>query len=249
MELLQGPMSLIILGSLGLSHIFQNNPRHTMDAIPVDVCVKGMIVAAFSTWKKLQIEPNDVPVINAASAKCIKYHMMTMDLTRMAKETPSSNRFGIPSVVFTNCFFYAWIVRIMRQIMPALIVDGILVLSGKKPMLTKVQRILFNAERSLRYFYTHDFKFDHFNFIDLNLDIPKQEKDEFSINERYVSDDYSYYRNTILACRKVLLQETDEDMELARRRYPYISAITRLIHVFYLFLFYKILKVLFNRVF
>jgi alcohol-forming fatty acyl-CoA reductase len=242
-------MSLIILGTLGLSHVLLNNPRHTLDAVPVDVCVKGMIVAPFSTWKKLQIEPNDVPIINAASTKCIKYYTMTMDLTRMAKETPSSNRFGVPSVVFTSCFVYAWIIRILRHIMPALIVDGILVLSGKKPKLMKIQRILFNAERSLRYFYTHDFKFEYFNFIDLNLDIPKQEKDEFGINDRFVGSDYSYYTKTILACRKVLLRETDEDIELAKRRYPYIVAITRLIHVFYLFLFYKILKTLFNWVF
>jgi hypothetical protein len=249
MEVLQGPMSLIILGTLGLSHMIQNNERHTLDAIPVDVCVKGMIVAAFSTWKQLQIEPKVVPIINAASAKCIRYHMMTMDLARMAKETPSSYRFGIPSVVFTNCSFYAWFIRIFRHLMPALLVDGILILLGKKPKLMKVQRILFNAERSLRYFYKHDFKFDNFNFIDLNLDIPKQEKDEFSINERYVSNDYTYYTTTILTCRKVLLRETDQDIELARRRYPYMFAITRLIHVCYIFLLFKVLKFLFNRMF
>ena len=237
-------MAIVLVGALGLNHVLECDGRHIMDVIPVDVCVKGMIVAAFSTWKKLQINEEEILVLNAASIKLASYNSMRIDLKTITKEAPSVNMFGIPHITYTNCVYYACLIRLFRNILPALFVDGILKIMGKKPILMKLQRILMNAENSVGYFFKHNFRFDNFNFIDLNLDIPTQEKDEFSVANKYIDNYRSFYINAIKTSRKVLLGESDSDEIIAKRRYPYIYTITRLINLIFIFICYKLIKLL-----
>lgn len=237
-------MAIVLVGALGLNHVLECDGRHIMDVIPVDVCVKGMIVAAFSTWKKLQTDAENIPVMNAASIKLATYNSMKIDMEAITKAAPSVNMFGVPHITYTTCVYYASLIRLFRSILPALFVDGILKIMGKKPKLMKVQRILMNAENSLSHFFKHNFKFDNFNFIDLNLDIPAVEKDEFSVNNKYVDNYRSFYINAIKTSRKVLLGESDMDEMIARRRYPYMYIITRLINLIFIFICYKLIKLL-----
>jgi hypothetical protein len=46
---------------------------------------------------------------------------------------PSMQCVGIPSMTFTKCVFYAWLLRIFRNLIPALILDALLLVSGNKP--------------------------------------------------------------------------------------------------------------------
>jgi alcohol-forming fatty acyl-CoA reductase len=240
-----GPMALIFVGALGLNHVTTCDGNSALDVIPVDICVKGLIVSPFSYWKKEQ--KDKIPIFNAASIKVLTYNSMAMDISLLARLVPSVNMFGLPHITYTTCVYYAWLIRIFRNILPALILDGILKITGNKPKLMKIQRIKVNAENALQYFYQHNFRFNHFNFIDLNLDIPAHEKDEFSINDKYVMNNRTFYVNALRTCKKVLLKETEQDEEIARKRYPYIYVITRTIHLLFLYTCYKVLQFVFNR--
>lgn len=133
-DTLNGPMSLTMVGALGLVHIVPLRGHHHLDVVPVDICVKGMIVSAFKTWKDVNAleSTNEIPVINAASIKLITYDSLTFEIDRLTQKHPSINSFGLPSVTFTMCPFYASLIRGFRQILPAVIVDGILKLTGNK---------------------------------------------------------------------------------------------------------------------
>lgn len=128
---LNGPMGLVLVGALAISHVVNLDGRNKMDVVPVDLCVKGMIIASWKVWKDNAVD--DIPIYNAASIKHVSYNSMCLDMRKMTREIISVNMFGIPSVTFTTCFWYAWIIRIFRNIIPALMVDGILKLTGNKP--------------------------------------------------------------------------------------------------------------------
>lgn len=108
----------------------------------------------------------------------------------------------------------------------------------------KVQRLIANSNASLGYFYSHTFKFDNFNFIDLNNSIPKHEIDEFCIAEKVFSNT-ELYGKTLACCLKYVLGETKQHAAIAKARFPKIYFITRTIHAIVLFtvfkLFYKCL--------
>jgi len=76
---------------------------------------------------------SEIPIFNAASIKFVTYTGMTYGLQQMVREIHSANQFGIPNMTFTECVYYAWMIRIFRCLIPALIVDGIANLMGGKP--------------------------------------------------------------------------------------------------------------------
>lgn len=130
----QGPMGLVAVTTTAVSHV--NNIRDTdeLDIIPVDICVKGMIIAAWKQWRDQQnLLASEMPIYNATSVKVCSYNSMMMSLTDSTEKYPPIKLFGIPSMTMTKCVFYAWIIRIFRCILPALIVDGFLKLTGNKP--------------------------------------------------------------------------------------------------------------------
>lgn len=119
-----------MVGAIGVNNVVGIKGSREMNMVPVDICVKGLIIASYNIWKdKLQM---DVPVYNAASIKLVTYLSM-MDVSKRIQEAPSMKAIGPPNVTFTSCVYYAWLVRIFRNIIPAIILDGLLCISGQKP--------------------------------------------------------------------------------------------------------------------
>lgn len=130
---LNGPMGLIMAGAIGLNHTMNVSPSNILNMIPVDICVKGLIVASFKAWKeRASLQASEVPVYNAASVKFVSYNSLTL-CYEVAKKNPSMKMIGSPHVIFTGCWYYAWLVRIFRNLIPALILDGLLLMTKKKP--------------------------------------------------------------------------------------------------------------------
>lgn len=53
---LNGPMGLVLTAAIGLNHVTLCNGQNEMNVIPVDICAKGMIIAAWKVWKDRQVE-------------------------------------------------------------------------------------------------------------------------------------------------------------------------------------------------
>jgi hypothetical protein len=96
--------------------------------------------------------------------------------------------------------------------------------------LMKTMRTIYNADTSLEHFCSHNFKFSNINFIDLNRMIAPQEMDEFGINERISSNLKLYYEGFSMSL-KILFGETEQDAEVARKRYPRIYFAMKSIHI------------------
>lgn len=112
----------------------------------------------------------------------------------------------------------------------------------------KVQRTLYIAAVSLKHFYSRNFSFDNFNFVDLSKSLLPHEKDEFALTERVFANQTLYEASYKLTLR-VIFHETPADEELARKRYPYIYVFVRTMQgiVFFtaLKIVYKLLLTLF----
>lgn len=48
---LNGPMGLIFVTALAINHVVMHKSSNWLDMIPVDICIKGMIIAAWKQWK------------------------------------------------------------------------------------------------------------------------------------------------------------------------------------------------------
>lgn len=104
----------------------------------------------------------------------------------------------------------------------------------------KLNRMIYNAEISLRYFYTRNFIIDNYKFMDLTLAVPLSERDDFSLTERLFSNSELYfngYKNLL----KIAFGETESGLMFARKRYSYIYWATKAIHAVIIFAVYKLI--------
>lgn len=105
----------------------------------------------------------------------------------------------------------------------------------------KIQRIIFNSQRSLQHFSSNNFSFDNFKFIDLNLSIPPHEKDDFSYNNRFICSNQDLCIISYKLNLKVLFGEDERDLEIAKKRVPYMYFFTRCIHLIFAFTSLKLI--------
>jgi hypothetical protein len=126
-------MGLILTGAIGISHLTNLRGSNEMNMVPIDICIKGMLVAAFKVWRDRDFrQESEIPIYNSASIKIITYDSFN-DSSAVVAQFPSLKIIGIPHMTFTTCTFYGWIIRIFRMLIPALIIDGLLLISGNKP--------------------------------------------------------------------------------------------------------------------
>jgi alcohol-forming fatty acyl-CoA reductase len=53
---LNGPMAILIGVATGVIHVAKVKEHNHLDVIPIDVCVKGMLIAAWKLWKDDQVD-------------------------------------------------------------------------------------------------------------------------------------------------------------------------------------------------
>lgn len=94
----------------------------------------------------------------------------------------------------------------------------------------KVQRVIYNSEIALSFFLKRNFDFMNFNFIDLNLAIPKDEKSDFSLDQKLLCNK-DFFKFAWIMAMQVILKESLDDLPKARRRRFYVVLVARLIHV------------------
>lgn len=130
---------------------FQSH-KALMNAIPIDLCVKGMIIAAFK--RSIISKQNTLPIYNAASIKIEKYvNIIKWGKKYILKEYPLNQLFWRPGGKVTEYYyeFYLrvrifgvfladWIFLILKflqfiftQLFPACLADMGLIVIGKQP--------------------------------------------------------------------------------------------------------------------
>lgn len=100
--------------------------------------------------------------------------------------------------------------------------------------LLKIHRIIFNAEKSLKYFGLKTYTIENFKFVDLALAIPFHEVEDFFLNETYFDNVELYSRAYVMALAEIF-KEKQEDLPKAKRRHFWVILVTTTAR--YLFIF------------
>ncbi|CAH1396789.1 unnamed protein product [Nezara viridula] len=213
---LYGPLGLMLGTAKGVVRVTLVDKDSIPDYMAVDIAIKAMIIAA---WKKGVSPVNgDVPVYNAASrSKGITNGEMIKISQQVNYKYPINEMLWYPFVTSTKsnlCFKYQ---AILKHLLPAIIVDQIFKILGKKPMLLKVQITIYNAMMALGYFATKTWNFANDNFLNLRNDILEEDKEQFN----YEFDDMTpeeFIEMGIAKGRIYLLKEDESLLPQARKK-------------------------------
>ncbi|KAJ8707763.1 hypothetical protein PYW07_011440 [Mythimna separata] len=243
-ENFNGPAALLVACGKGIMRSLYTDPDLIADYMPVDISIKSFIVASWLRGTKELSPTDDVPIYNCCAGKL---NNITMG------EMVSIGRKIYPSMPLNDMLWHVggdlttsktlhYIKVIFLHLLPAILVDTILWLIGRKPLLVKIQRRIYIANLALMYYITKQWTFDNKNLVLLRSKILEGDRKDFYYEMENV-DQYQYFVNSVTGGRKYLLKEKDEDLPKARIHYKRMLILDTMVQiVFHSYLFWWFLN-------
>ncbi|XP_036139889.1 fatty acyl-CoA reductase 1-like [Monomorium pharaonis] len=237
-----GPIGLFIGGGKGIIRVACLNASVNEEAVPVDIVMKAVIIAAWKLGLTTSEKDSTVFVLNCTSQKLLTYKDSIKLLFSVNNEVPVEGIVWTPHTILTESFVLFYILTILLHILPAILIDLILKFSGRRPMLLRLQRKVYVVNCAVSYFSFHEWKYSNANRLALTSTIPPCNQDMFFLD--YSSHDVrEYVMNSAIGAKKFLLHEDMNRLDVARahlkRVYVFVTVLKTVIYVVVLWLMYK----------
>ncbi|KAI5640098.1 male sterility protein domain-containing protein [Phthorimaea operculella] len=238
-ENFNGPVGILVACGKGIMRSIYSDPDLIADYIPVDIAIKNFIAAAWIRGTKKLEKTDDIPIYNCCASNLNNITMGELVKVglKIAQNYPLNDMMWNIGGSITTSRTLHYIKVILLHLLPAIFVDTLLWLMGRKPLLVKIQRRIYIANMALRYYVTQQWTFENKNFIQVRSRIKPEDQKEFYYEIENV-DKYEYFKNSCIGGRRYLLKEKDEDLPKAKahfRRMVILDKLTQCIFYGYLF--------------
>ncbi|KAM7348541.1 putative fatty acyl-CoA reductase CG8306 [Cochliomyia hominivorax] len=223
---LMGAMGLFALTQAGLMKTIFIGDNTRLDFTPQDIGTKTLCYFTYKTTNLYEKTPkvDKIPVYNMSSCthndiKFTQYIKIMEDYNFWTKVAAEKSLL-IPSIYPTESRAVYWILLIFKSLLPSILVDFLLMLWGRKPILMGIQRKLFISLEVMKPFLFNNYESggitDYQELLhmlegtEFNIDIVAAKGDEFFKNVGYC---YSMAHSI----RKHLLKEDPKTLPRSRR--------------------------------
>ncbi|XP_073831839.1 fatty acyl-CoA reductase wat-like [Musca autumnalis] len=211
-----GPVGLLVACGLGVMRTNHANPDIKPDIVPVDIVAKALLVAGYKLAKdnnaKL-LSNNDeskLEIYNCcASSKSVLSVGNITDIGReIVFDIPYEKCIWLPDGSTTRCGLWHYWRLFTLQVIPAIILDGLIRLAGEPPVLLRIQRRIQSTSQILKIFTNTDWQFNNENLKSLENLIEENERSTFTFMDYYDSDMTQYLINCAKGAKQFLLKES-----------------------------------------
>ncbi|CAH1173791.1 unnamed protein product [Phaedon cochleariae] len=227
-----GPVALNIIGVKGLLRILLGDTSTVHNNVFVDNVAKGLAIAA---WKKsTMVNPCSVEIYNLANEfKMPLSHFHEMGKTIAVKNPPDSYVMTMTDILIVRNPTVFYFLTLLLHVLPGLMIDALLLLSGNKPRITKIYRKTYIASISLVRFNAITFRIRSENYEALQKILMNSDKSSFT----YLSTGQSIHSKVAhqgavdmwIGVKKYLLNETPIATEAAIRKYARFVTLQRIV--------------------
>ncbi|KAK9496653.1 hypothetical protein O3M35_013088 [Rhynocoris fuscipes] len=219
MDNVNGPVGMMIGSGKGIIRTVPCNEEAMADFTLVDCAIKAMIICA---WKRatFPISDDENIIYNCATTyKNItngEIHKMGLEII---ERNPLEQILWYPQMKLHKNLTLFRLEAVYKHFLPALIIDAILKILGKKTLVLKINTKIHVALLALSYFLLGSWKFHNKNFMSLLDDIPNKDKEAFDFNFLNI-EPLDYFENCAnKGGRKYLLKEGNLDKDKAKRNF------------------------------
>ncbi|RLU20840.1 hypothetical protein DMN91_007454 [Ooceraea biroi] len=230
-----GPVGSFVGGGKGILRVLYMDPLVDSDYMPVDVFIKTVIILTWKRGIKSITEDNTVHVYNCSSYNVI--NITGIELIQMGfeitKDIPLEGIIWTPRTTVTTNYLKYYTLVILLHILPALVIDAILKLLHKRPMLLKLQRKVFITNNALSYFLLHTWHFRNEKLVQLFDDLSIDNWKDFGYDYGSIVS-HRFFVNSLIGAKIFLLNE-DMNLDAAklhRKRMDWLDRIVRILFVF-----------------
>ncbi|KAK3907438.1 Putative fatty acyl-CoA reductase [Frankliniella fusca] len=217
---MNGPTGLLVGAGKGVLRTLYCHRDMVADLIPVDICINLLIAVAWKTATRNQngrSSDDKVVVYNCVSGaqNPIKWGQLEDIGLRHLRRNPYSGVLWYPGGSFKGSRAYHDVCALAFHVLPAYVMDVAARLSGKKPIMVKIQRKLSKAIKCLQFFTTGEWQFTDDNVQALMREMTPADRKVFDFDVREVDWD-SYLNMYVLGIRKFILKEDPSTFPEAR---------------------------------
>ncbi|XP_031839480.1 putative fatty acyl-CoA reductase CG5065 [Nomia melanderi] len=228
-----GPVGMMIGGGKGILRVVRLDPKVNGDFLPVDVAIKAMLTAAWKRGLVTLREDPEIHVYNCTSYKIV--HLINRELVAMGlranEKMPLDGIIWYPRTFLTPNRFLHYVLTLLVHLLPALLIDGILKLTGGRPMLVKIQRRIYSSVQQLSHFLHNEWIFRNSKMMDiLTKAVPPAEQEIFGFDYRDFNVE-TYFDGCLLGAKRYLLHEDLSRSEAIKRHYERMRWVDRIFNV------------------
>nr|XP_003707964.1 PREDICTED: putative fatty acyl-CoA reductase CG5065 [Megachile rotundata] len=228
-----GPVGMLIGGGKGILRVTRVDPKVASDFLPVDVAIKAMLTCAWKRGSQTVTRDPSVHVYNCTShevRRIVIRELVTMGL-RTNEKIPLEGIIWYPRTFLTSNRFLHYVLTLLIHVLPALIIDGAIKLSGGRPMLLKIQRKIYSSVIQLSHFLHNEWTFHNSKMLDiLTTDVPPAEREIFGYDFRYFNVN-DFFENCLIGAKRYLLHEDMTRIREAKQHYERMKWIDRIFNV------------------
>ncbi|XP_014479570.1 PREDICTED: putative fatty acyl-CoA reductase CG5065 [Dinoponera quadriceps] len=229
---LYGAIGIVMGTCIGLLRTLHCVPEYIADMIPADYVIANIIVAGWDIAKRkdtlLSIEETDpdvpeterTPIYNCVSSpqNPITWKRFTSLNEKYGLQIPSTKMIWYYKFTLNRYRFMNEIYVIFLHFIPAVIVDVLAFLIGRKPMLVKSYKKLDKFINVVTYFTIRQWQFRNDAVLKLWSRLNLADRKMFNFNVQDLSWK-EFTVNMVFGLRLYLLKDTEDTIEQARIRY------------------------------
>ncbi|KAG6795790.1 fatty acyl-CoA reductase wat [Apis mellifera caucasica] len=225
-----GVTGVIIGSAIGLLHTLPCKAENVAEVIPADYVISNIICSAWDTVnRKLAIKPDQVlnlsdeeriPIYNCVSS--CQNRISWAELMKINEiyglEIPSEKCVSYYSLTLNRYLFMHKIYALIFHIIPALIIDIVIYLIGRKPILLDAYKKIHKFSNLIHYFSINDWKFQNKNVINLWQKMNSTDREIFCFNIEML-DWNEYFYQGVRGLRYYILNDSMDTIDAAKRKF------------------------------
>ncbi|KAK0176486.1 hypothetical protein PV328_000617 [Microctonus aethiopoides] len=262
-----GPTGVLVGAAIGLLHSLHCNSNNVADIIPADYVINNIIAAAWdigTTWQSKSLKALPAPQKN--EEKKVEYKPPIYNTVTSVQNPVTWGDYmkyneiyglAVPSIQSVWYYFftlnqYLWIHNayvLAFDMIPAVIVDTLARLTGRKPMLLATYKKIHKFSGVISYFCTQQWKFRNDNVLKLwGKMSPVDQKIFYFHVGGFKWSEYFYHH--VRGLRVYLVHDSMSTLEKSRKKHYKLKVlhytVATLLSLFLLWLVYALLSTLFS---
>lgn len=174
-ENFNGIVGFLVAASTGIFRVGYGKSEVILDLVPCDFVANSLIAAAAGMAKG---ENKSLRIFNCTTShqQPITMQQLFVNIKKYYMEVPLIKIFWYPSGGVTSSYSLFLLKFMVFQLIPSSIIDGVLLICGRKPWNVKLQMRIFRSIKSYEKFTNQTFKWKNTNFILLHKLVSKGER-------------------------------------------------------------------------
>jgi len=212
-----GAVGVTVGSGVGLLKSMHCHGDKSAEVVPADYVINGMIAASYKTALE---KPKNFPIYNYVSSveNRITWNGYMNYNEKYGLILPPTKVLWYYSLTLNRHKSVHMVYSLFLHFLPAILLDTVLVLIGKKPLMVKVYKKVTKFESVLSFFSTNQWNYDNTNTQQLYRFLNEKDQKLFGFDMKSL-DWHGYYKTFICGVRLYLLKDEPSNLAQAKRKW------------------------------